>query len=164
MAQEDPAATGKADGREALVRKAARRGRGAGRKAQHRERDGTVVLGKDVWLADGMQPVRIVYKPGAAGLGGAVEKCGNAAILLLPESEGPWNFRFIRRGQCDGSGHFEMGGVRPGSYYALAVARVDDTGLDDLGTLRRLAAMGTKVQLDAERAGYVELKVVEWPE
>jgi hypothetical protein len=83
---------------------------------------------------------------------------------LLPEDEGLWNFRFIRRGSCDSSGHFEFGGLRPGNYYALALDRLESTGLDDLSTLRRLASMGAQVPVDSGRSAYVELKLAHWPE
>ena len=122
------------------------------------------VLGKEAVFAEGMPPVRVVFKPNAAGVRGAVENCGGASILLLPQDEGLWNYRFIQQGSCDGSGHFTIAGLRPGSYYAVAVERIDGTGLDDLGTLRRLASMAERVQVDSGRVGYVELKVQRWPE
>jgi len=122
------------------------------------------VLGKDVAIAEGTPPLHVVFKPNAAGVRGTVENCGRAVILLLPQDEGLWDFRFIRRGACDSSGRFEIGGLRPGGYYALAVDRVDATGLDRVATLRRLAGMAAKVEIESGRVAYVELKVVLWPE
>jgi len=122
------------------------------------------VLGKEAVFAEGMPPVRVVFKPNAAGVRGAVENCGGASILLLPQEEGLWNYPFIQHESCDGNGHFAIGGLRPGSYYAVAVERIDGTGLDDLGTLRRLASMAERVQVDSGRVAYVELKVQRWPE
>ena len=122
------------------------------------------VLGKEVMLTEGMPPIRVVFKPSTAGLRGHVESCGDASILLLPRDEGLWDFRFIIRGSCDGSGHFEIGGVRPGDYYALALDRIDSTGLDDLDMLRRLADMGKKVQVESGRSAYLELTLTSWPE
>jgi hypothetical protein len=115
-------------------------------------------------LAEGVPPVRVVFKPNSAKLRGTVENCGGASILLHLQDEGLWNFRFIRRGSCDSSGHFELGGLRPGNYYALALDRIDSTGLDDLSILRRLASIGAQVQVDSGRAAYVELKPSLWPE
>ena len=122
------------------------------------------VLGKEVMFAEGMPAVRVVFKPNSARVRGTVENCGGASILLLPEDEGLWDFRFIRRGSCDSSGHFEFGGLRPGNYYTLALDRLESTGLDDLSTLRRLASMGAQVPVDSGRSAYVELKLAHWPE
>ena len=70
------------------------------------------VLGQEVLFAEGMPPLRVVYKPDAAALRGKVENGGGASILLLPQNEGLWNERFIRRASCDSSGHFEIDGLR----------------------------------------------------
>jgi len=122
------------------------------------------VLGKEVMLAEGAPQFRVIFKPNSTGLRGTVENCGGGSVLVLPEEEGLWNFRFIRKMSCDRSGHFEFGGIRPGGYYVLALDRIELTGLDDLGTLRRLASMGTRVRIEPERAAYVELKVSHWPD
>jgi hypothetical protein len=82
----------------------------------------------------------------------------------MPEEEGLWNFRFLRRGTCDAAGRFEIGGLRPGSYSVVALERIDETGLDDRTTLRRLAAIGIRVQVPAGQAALVELKRMAWPE
>uniref|UniRef100_Q01Z66 Carboxypeptidase regulatory-like domain-containing protein n=1 Tax=Solibacter usitatus (strain Ellin6076) TaxID=234267 RepID=Q01Z66_SOLUE len=122
------------------------------------------VLGRERVFAEGMAPLRVVFKPNAAGVRGAVENCGGASVLLLPQDEGLWSYPFIQQRSCDRTGHFTIGGLRPGSYYAVAVDRIDGTGLDDLGTLRRLASMAERIQVESGRVGYVELKVQRWPE
>jgi hypothetical protein len=121
-------------------------------------------LGKEVTLAEGAPPIHVVFKPNSAGLRGTVENCGTASVLLLPQDEGLWNFRFIRRVSCDSSGHFDIRDLRPGNYYALALDRIDPSGLDDLSTLRRLANQSTKVQVDPGLPAYIELKMAVWPE
>jgi len=122
------------------------------------------VLGKEVILSEGSPPIRVIFKPNVSGLRGSVENCGSASVLVLPEDEGLWDFRFIRRATCNRSGNFESGGLRPGGYYALALDRIDSTGLDDLAILRRLAAMGAKVRIEPERVAYIELKPLQWPD
>jgi len=126
--------------------------------------EGRDVLGKEALLAEGTPPIQVVFQSDSAALRGTVEDCGSATILVLPQDEGLWDFRFIHRASCDRTGHFEIGSLRPGSYYALAVERIDATGLDDLSILRRLAGMAEKVQVDPERASYVELKRSPWPD
>ena len=122
------------------------------------------VLGKEVTITEGMPPFRIVYKPNSAGVRGTVESCGEASVLLLPEDEDLWDFRFLHRASCDRDGHFQIGGLRPGAWYALALDRVDSTGLDDLAALRRLAAMAATVRVEAGSVATVDLKVQPWPD
>ena len=122
------------------------------------------VLGQEVGFSEGMPPLHVVFKADAGGLRGAVENCNGGSVLLLPWEEGLWNFRFVRVSQCDPSGHFEIGGLRPGNYYAVAFDHVDETGLDDLGTLRRLANISVKAQVDRGRVSYMELRISTWPE
>ncbi len=59
---------------------------------------------------------------------------------------------------------FEIGGLRPGEYYALALDRIVPTGLDDVFMLRQLARLGTRVQVDSGRTAPIELKRSNWPE
>jgi len=122
------------------------------------------VLGKDATFAECMPPVRVIFKPNAAGIRGAIENCGIAQVLLLPHEEGLWNYRFIKRAGCDATGHFTISGLRPGEYYVLGLDRIDPTGLDDLPTLRRLASMASHVQIDPGRITYLDLKIQSWPE
>lgn len=125
---------------------------------------GQDVLGKEVLLTGPAEPIHVVFSREAGALRGAVENCAGGTVLLLPQDEGLWNFRFIRRAGCDASGHFEIGGLRPGDYYAMALDRIDSTGLDDLATLRQLAGAGERAHIDARRVAYVELKLSRWPE
>ena len=122
------------------------------------------LLGKEAMLTEGMPPLRIVYKPDSAGVHGRVEDCGGAAILLLPEDESLWDYRFIHRAVCGPDGRFEVRGLRPGGWYALALERIDATGLDDLATLRRLAVLAARVQVEPGRFASLDLKVQLWPE
>jgi len=122
------------------------------------------VLGKEVTLTEGSPPIRVVFKQDTAGVHGYVEKCGAASILLFPEDEELWNYRFIRRGSCDSSGHFEIGGLRPGKYYALALDHIDPTGLDNLSTLRHLVTIAVEVQASSGSLTYIELETVAWPD
>ena len=75
------------------------------------------VLGKEVLVTEGMPPFRIVYKPNSAGIRGKVEDCGGASVLLLPQQEDLWNFRFLHQVACDRGGRFEVAGLRPGPWY-----------------------------------------------
>jgi len=126
------------------------------------------VLGRDISLAEGAPPLRVVFQPDTAGLRGTVQdcnqNCSETQVLVFPEDESLWDFRFIRHSSCDRAGHFQTGGLRPGRYYAVALDRIDETGLDRLATLRRLAAIAALVEIEAGRVAQLELKVVAWPE
>ena len=122
------------------------------------------VLGKEVTITSGIAPVRVVFHPNSAGVRGRVENCGGGSVLLLPADEGLWDFRFIRQTPCDAAGNFEIGGLRPGDYYAAAFDHISPTGLDDLATLRRLANAAARIQVDGGRTSILDLKLLGWPE
>ena len=122
------------------------------------------MLGKDVLFAEGAPPIYVIFQPNSTSVRGKVEECGSGAVLILPQDEGLWDFRFIRHTTCDSTGRFDIGGLRPGNYYALALDRIDSTGLDDLVVLRCLAGMAEKLAVEPGRAVYVELKRLKWPD
>jgi 5-hydroxyisourate hydrolase-like protein (transthyretin family) len=80
---------------------------------------GDAVLEGEVTLSAASPEVVVVYKTNGGTVRGAVENCGTGRLLLMPQSGPVWGFR---AGACDGAGRFEMVGVRPGEYYALAIA------------------------------------------
>jgi hypothetical protein len=122
------------------------------------------VLGKDGIFASGMPALRVVYGSNAGSVRGTAAGCAGGPVIALPDEEELWNFRFIKRSACDARGRFEIVGLRPGSYTLVALDRIDGTGLDDLSTLRRLAAIGTHAQVEAGPPAIVELKRAAWPD
>jgi hypothetical protein len=68
-------------------------------------------------LSAGSSEIVIVYKAGGGTVRGIVENCGTGKVLLTPQRAPVWG---ARTGTCDVAGRFEVTGLRPGEYYALA--------------------------------------------
>jgi len=125
---------------------------------------GSNVLGQEVDLAAGSQPIRIVYRANPARLRGTVEDGGGSTVFLVPQEEGLLSTSFIRSILCDGSGRFEMGNLRPGDYYAFAFDHADIVALTDASFVRALVSQAAPVHVDAGEIGSVNLRVTGWPE
>jgi hypothetical protein len=78
---------------------------------------GETALEGEVELSAASPEVVLVYKTNGGTARGTVENCGAGKVLLTPQSGPVWG---SRTGTCDGPGRFEIGGLRPGEYYALA--------------------------------------------
>ena len=122
------------------------------------------VLGREVELTAASPPIRVTYKPNAARVRGTVEKCEGATVVLIPQDEAFIDDQFIRHSQCDATGKFEVGGLRPGDYYAYAFDRIDGWALNDAVFMRGLAARAARVHLGPGELASLELKVTPWPE
>jgi hypothetical protein len=125
------------------------------------ERD---VTNQEVDLAPGTPPIRVTYRPHAGKVRGTVENCNESWVYALPQDEAFLNDQFIRSVQCDASGRFEIGSLRPGSYYAFAFDRVDAFALSDPAFVRALATRAEGFQVKQGETASVTLKVTPWPE
>jgi hypothetical protein len=132
---------------------------------------GRDVLGQTVDLADGSLSIRLIYKTNGGRVMGAAEHC--IAAVVFPKDPSLQNNSFIRTGRCDAGGRFEMGGLRPGDYYAVAFAAPElesrEQGLDELlfdpgFVLAQIAGSGEGVRVEAGRSTTVTPKVMPWPE
>jgi hypothetical protein len=83
------------------------------------ERD---ALEAGVKIESGALPITIAYKLNGGTVRGTVEACGAGEILLIPQDGTLRRDGFIHRTNCDQNGRFEIAAIRPGEYYALAVA------------------------------------------
>jgi len=122
------------------------------------------VMSKPVELTNAAIPFRIAYKPNAGRVRGNVEKGIGSTVVLLPQDEALLDGQFIRSEKCDGNGHFEVGSLRPGEYFAFAFDRVDHDALEDVRFVRNLRSLAVLVHVDAGQAANAELKVTPWPE
>jgi hypothetical protein len=87
-------------------------------------------------LSDSSPPLRIVLKPGAT-LGGHVDKGEGAKLLLVPQTLAAGDI--AEAYPCGAGGNFEVAGIVPGDYYAIAVTQLDlfHTGIEAIRALMR---------------------------
>ena len=66
--------------------------------------------------------ISLVYKSDGGSVRGIVENCASGGIVLVPIDSALRRTGFSKSAPCDSAGHYEVRGVRPGEYYALALA------------------------------------------
>jgi hypothetical protein len=119
----------------------------------------TNVMGQRVELTSIPMPLKIVLKP-AGTLRGIIEDADAGTILLFPES-----FSGAGYSVQSGSGRtFEIDGVAPGAYYAIALDRLDLPAIADAVRLRGLMSKATSVRVDAGSAASVQLRLNHIPD
>jgi uncharacterized GH25 family protein len=79
-------------------------------------------LGSGIEIATGTQPLTVVYKLGGGTVRGNVENCALGTVRLLPHNKAMWREGFVLFGPCDSNDRYEITAVRPGEYYAIAIA------------------------------------------
>src|ERR1035441_4448082 len=109
-----------------------------------------------VYLGSENDNAEIVFRAGGGAVSGNVEDCQGGAVEVIPVQE---NLRGMlpKLARCDALGHFTIQAVRPGDYYALAVAPIQDIPV----ALATLLKQATKVTVREGETSRVDLKVVK---
>jgi hypothetical protein len=70
--------------------------------------------------------------------------------------------------RCKADGTFEMAGVAPGNYYAVAIDKLDpmypQIALADPGFFNKVVTAGVTVRVDQSATSPLGLKLIHWPE
>ncbi len=83
------------------------------------------------------------------------------AVVVFPEASDRWNppSRFVRTGRPDQEGRFQIRGLPPGRYLAVAVEYLEQGAESDPEQLERLKQSGTPLSLDEGETRQLELKL-----
>jgi hypothetical protein len=117
-------------------------------------------LESGVEILSGAQRLTVAYKLGGGTVRGTVEKCAGGTVRLLPRDKAMWREGFVLFAPCDSNDRYAIAAVRPGEYYALAIAgdspapwyatRWDDDGLvNNAGTVTVRAGENSSADLHA---------------
>ena len=106
-------------------------------------------------LSDSSPPLRIVLKAGGR-LGGNVEKGEGAKLLLVPQTLAPGDI--ARVFPCGAGGNFELTGIPPGDYYALAVTQFEPPFKGGIEGVRAMMRDATPVRVEEGALASVQLK------
>jgi uncharacterized GH25 family protein len=79
-------------------------------------------LGSAVEILPGTPALTVTYKLGGGSVRGTVEKCAGGTVKLLPHDRAMWRRGFVLFAPCDSNDRYAMTAIRPGEYYALAIA------------------------------------------
>jgi hypothetical protein len=82
------------------------------------------VTGRAVALGPGSPPLRVVWAPNGGRVSGEAEGCA-AVMLVWADAENYVPGKDIAVAGCDARGRFAVDDLRPGSWHAFAVARLD---------------------------------------
>jgi hypothetical protein len=122
---------------------------------------GQEVLGKPVDLFPDAT-FRVAYKAATGSVHGTVENGDGAMAVLV--SRDVQTMGFGRMVICKTDGSFDMSGVPPGDYFAVAFEQLQRTfPTADAAWLAEVASVGTRVSV-AQSPVSVQLKPVRWPE
>jgi Carboxypeptidase regulatory-like domain len=116
------------------------------------------VTGRPVSLSAASPPIRVILKPGVT-ITGTVEKGQGATVLIVPQTLATGDA--ARLAACDASGKFEVAGLAPGDYYAVALNQVDLRSLlslSDIARIRVILRDATSVRIDEGGVASVQLK------
>jgi hypothetical protein len=83
---------------------------------------GRDALESGVGIVAGSAPLTVAYKLGGGTVRGTVEKCAGGTVRLLPHDKAMWRPGFVFFAPCDANGRYAITAVRPGEYYAVAIA------------------------------------------
>jgi hypothetical protein len=110
-----------------------------------------------------------VFRADGGTVSGTVENCRTGGrVTLIPVEQNLWK-PSPRVGLCDAVGHFTIAGVRPGDYYAVAVA-LSNSGVPPLelvvpnlrpASTEELLKQGSKVTVKPGEATHVDLKTAK---
>ena len=113
----------------------------------------------EVELSSGAVPITLVYKTNGGTVRGTAEKCASGGVMLVPQDPGLRRPGFLYSKACDSNDRYEIGTVRPGDYYVLALpgdgpdpwfrARLDDTVLNQAAKVTVRAGETSSVDLRA---------------
>ena len=106
-------------------------------------------------LSDSSPPLRIVLKAGGR-ISGNVDKGEGAKLLLIPQTLAPGDF--ARAYPCGAGGNFELAGIAPGDYYAVAVTHFEPPLKTAIEDVRAIARDATPVRVEEDALVSVQLK------
>lgn len=73
----------------------------------------------------GPAPITLAIKANGGTVRGTVEKCASGTVWLMPEEPVWRGSDFFRSATCDVNDRYEIGALRPGEYYAVALSYND---------------------------------------
>jgi hypothetical protein len=106
-------------------------------------------------LSDSSPPLRIILKAGGR-LSGNVEKGEGAKLLLVPQTLSLGDVARVY--PCGAGGNFELAGIAPGDYYAVAVTYFDPPFKTGIEGLRAITRDATPVRIEEGGLISVQLK------
>jgi hypothetical protein len=119
----------------------------------------TNVMGQSVELSPVSLPIKIVLKP-AGTVRGTIEDADAGAVVLFPQSFAGTGYSVQNAiGRA-----FEITGIVPGEYYAIALDRFDIAVIADVLRLRGLMPRAASVRVEQGSAASLQLKVNHVPE
>lgn len=83
---------------------------------------GSDALEADTALTPAVPPLVVTYRYGGGNVRGTVEKCAAGTVRLLPRDKALRRPGFVLFAPCDSNDRYELTSVRPGEYYAVAIA------------------------------------------
>lgn len=113
---------------------------------------GSETPGEQVQVLSGGASLEIRLKYGGGTVRGVLESCGGCDVRLVPTDTRLRNWYFTRLVSCAPDGTFEIPFVRPGQYYALALAPDNYVNITELEPYLPRAAVITVVDSETVRA------------
>ena len=106
-------------------------------------------------LSDSSPPLRIVLKTGGR-LSGNVDKGEGSKLLLVPQALSPGDVAAVY--PSGAGGNFELTGIPPGDYYAIAVTKLDPPFNPAIEEVRVILRDATPVRVEEGAVTSVRLK------
>jgi hypothetical protein len=118
----------------------------------------TDITGQSVELTPASPPLKIVLKAGGT-VRGTLEEGDTATVVLYPP-----NFTGIGYSVQGAGKAFELTGIPPGEYNAIALDRFDPPTLTDASRLRSLMPRAASVRVEPGSTASVQLKINHVPD